>query len=65
MTFNQKFPELNTNQIKQLERLLLGVIGENEPEFNTPKPYLPVMVSNRLKEQQRKALKVLLYGGDK
>jgi hypothetical protein len=32
LTFKEKFPELNDNQIKQLKRELLEIIGDDEVE---------------------------------
>lgn len=36
-----------------VERRCLEIIGENESEFDTPKPELENMIRNRLREKQR------------
>lgn len=46
-----------TNALLALYREYAGeIIGENEPEFSTPKPDLPVMSRNRMREEQRQKL---------
>ena len=58
----QDLAERKMETKQAIERLLLGVIGENDREFDTPQPDLPAMSRNRLREKQRTTLKGVLYG---
>ena len=43
---------IRTEKLKLLAEVRERVIGENEPEFNTPKPEIGNMARNRLREAQ-------------
>lgn len=43
---------IRTEKLKLLAEVRERVVGENEPEFNTPKPELGNMARNRLREAQ-------------
>ena len=43
---------IRTEKLKLLDEVRERVIGENEPEFNTPKPEIGNMARNRLREAQ-------------
>jgi hypothetical protein len=43
---------IRTEKLKLLAEVRERVVGENEPEFNTPKPEIGNMVRNRLREDQ-------------
>ena len=50
---------VRTEKLKLLAEVRERVIGENEPEFNTPKPELGNMARNRLREAQADLLNKL------
>jgi hypothetical protein len=43
---------IRNEKLKLLAEVRERVVGENEPEFNTPKPELGNMARNRLREAQ-------------
>ena len=43
---------IRTEKLKLLAEVKERVVGENEPEFNTPKPEIGNMARNRLREAQ-------------
>ena len=43
---------IRTEKLKLLAEVRGRVVGENEPEFNTPKPEIGNMARNRLREAQ-------------
>lgn len=43
---------IRTEKLKLLAEVRERVVGENEPEFNTPKPEIGNMARNRLREAQ-------------
>lgn len=43
---------IRTEKLKLLAEVRERVVGENEPEFNTPKPEVGNMARNRLREAQ-------------
>ncbi len=59
--FTKSLEEADRQQLlAELEGDMSKIIGDNEPEFNTPKPDLPAMCRNRLREQQRTEVTALL-----
>ena len=47
---------IRTEKLKLLAEVRERVVGENEPEFNTPKPEIGNMARNRLREAQIESL---------